>query len=62
MIPHFSDPEAPSLRGEAKLQRDAEFRAGQIGEITYLTSLRILGYALVDAKAEMNLIKLEKRR
>ena len=35
---------------------------GVIGDRTYLVSLQILGYAPNDAKTELGLLELEKRR
>lgn len=62
MNPHFSDPEARHLLDIRKQQRDAEWLRGVIGDRTYLVSLQILGYAPNDAKTELGLLELEKRR
>lgn len=58
MKPHFSESETHRILNARKLQRDAEWLRGQIGEPTYLVSLQILGYAPNDAKTELNHLKL----
>lgn len=62
MTPHFSDQEARQVLNERKIARDAEWLRGQIGEPTYLLSLRILGYLPDEARTELNLLKMERRR
>ena len=61
MRPHFSDSEARYILDCRKQARDAEWLKGQIGEATYLTSLRILGYCERDAKSELALLKMSQR-
>ena len=58
---HYSDPEARAELEQRKAQRDLEWLKGQIGDATYLTSLRILRYAERDAKSELNLLRMSKR-
>lgn len=62
MKPHFSDPEARTILNARKMQRDNEWLRGQIGDATYTTSLRILGYLPRDAETELNHLRMEKRR
>lgn len=57
---HYSDPESKALLEERKRLRDLEWLKGQIGEQTYLTSLKIYGYSEKDAKQEFRLLELEK--
>jgi hypothetical protein len=57
MNPHFSDQEARQILNERKMQRDAEWLRGVIGERTYLVSLQILGYAPRDAQTELNILR-----
>jgi len=57
-----SDPESKAFLEARKVARDLEWLAGQIGEPTYLRSLMIYGYSDNDAKTELNLLKLAKRR
>lgn len=40
----------------------AAFIAGQIGPITFLVSLQLIGLPPRDAEAEINLARMEKRR
>lgn len=56
MRPHFYDPEARQILQQRKMQRDNEWLKGQIGEPTYLLSLRILGYLPDEASTEFNLL------
>jgi len=60
MIPH-SDPERPALLDMQKLRMDQAWRKGAIGDVTYLRSLMIWGYAPRDANTELNLLKLEAK-
>ncbi len=62
MNPHFSDQEARQLLHERKMQRDAEWLRGVIGDATYKLSLQILGYLPNDAKTELNLLAMDGRR
>lgn len=62
MRPCWHDAEARHLLDIRKQQRDAEWLRGVIGDRTYLVSLQILGYAPNDAKTELGLLELEKRR
>jgi len=39
----------------------AAFIAGQIGPVTFLVSLQLLGLSPRDAEAEVNLARMEKR-
>jgi hypothetical protein len=40
----------------------AAFIAGQIGPVTFLVSLQLLGLSPRDAEAEVNLARMEKRQ
>lgn len=40
----------------------AAFLSGQIGPVTFLVSLQLLGLPSRDAEAEVNLARMEKRR
>lgn len=62
MNPHFSDQEARQILNERKMQRDAEWLRGVIGDATYKLSLQILGYSPNDAKTELNLLAMDGRR
>lgn len=58
MQPHFSDQEARQILNERKMQRDAEWLKGQIGDQTYITSLMILGYRpKKEAETELALLR-----
>lgn len=61
MNPHFSESEAHQILNARKLQRDAEWLRGQIGEPTYLVSLQILGYKpRSEAQTELALLRMSK--
>ena len=62
MNPHYSDQEARQILNERKMQRDAEWLRGVIGDDTYLLSLQILGYLPQDAKTELSLLSVDSRR
>ena len=62
MKPHYSDQEARQILNERKMQRDAEWLRGVIGDDTYLLSLQILGYLPQDAKTELSLLSVDSRR
>lgn len=47
---HFSEPEARALLAERALARQLEFLAGQIGEETFICSLRIYGMSREEAR------------
>ena len=57
-MPHFSDYEANGILTARTRARDGEFLRRQIGEETYLLSLRILGYLPDEATTELNLLKM----
>lgn len=57
----WHDPETRQLLNERKTQRDNEWLLGQIGEVTYLRSLMILGYLEKDARVELNLLRMKER-
>lgn len=40
----------------------AAFLSGQIGPVTFLVSLQLIGLSPSDAEAEVNLARMEKRR
>lgn len=56
------DPEHWQTLQFRKAQRDEEFRLGQIGAIAYLRSIMLLGYNEREARTELSLLKMEKRR
>lgn len=58
MIP-FSEPERPAMLDMQKLRLDQCWRKKEIGDLTYLRSLSIMGYVPRDAQTELNLLKLE---
>lgn len=59
MIP-FSDPERPKILDMQKLALDQCWRKGQVGDVTYLRTLFLIGYAPRDAQTELNLLRLEQ--
>jgi hypothetical protein len=60
MQPHFADPERPALLDMQKLRMDQCWRREEIGDVTYLRSLLIMGFAPRDAQTELNLLNLEQ--
>ena len=54
----YSDPEAKALLEERKRLRDIEWLKGQLGDETYVCSLKIYGYKEKDAKQELRLLQL----
>lgn len=60
MIP-FSEPERPAMLDWEKLQLDQHWRKGAIGNVTYLRTLFLIGYAPRDAQTELGLLKLEQQ-
>jgi hypothetical protein len=60
MRPHFSDQEARQILNERKMQRDAEWLRGVIGDATYKLSLQILGYSPNDAKTELCHLEMQQ--
>lgn len=61
MIPSRQDPERPALLDMHKLRLDQHWRKREIGDVTYLRSLFIMGYLPKDANVELNLLKMEQR-
>lgn len=61
MIPH-SDPERASLLADRAIRFDLLWRAGEIGDSTYLRSLMIDGLLPDEARSRLNCLKMEKRR
>jgi hypothetical protein len=60
MIPH-TEPERPAMLDWQKLQLDQQWRKGEVGSVTYLRTLFLIGYAPRDAQIELNLLRLEKQ-
>lgn len=60
MIPSRQDPERPALLDMHKLRMDQCWFKGEIGSITYLRSLFIMGYSPADANTELSLLKMHK--
>lgn len=60
MQPHFSDSEKPALLDMQKLRMDQCWRRGEVGDVTYLRTLFLQGYAPHDAQTELNLLRLEQ--
>jgi hypothetical protein len=61
MNPHFSDSEARTILNARKMQRDAEWLRGVIGDETYIASLMILGYKpKKEAETELNLLRMSR--
>jgi hypothetical protein len=56
----WHDPEARQMLDDRKRQRDNEWLRRQVGDATYLTGLRILGYLPRDAETELNLLRMEQ--
>lgn len=54
----YSDPETKSLLEERKRLRDLEWIKAQIGDDTYVASLKIYGYSEQDAKQELRHLQL----
>jgi hypothetical protein len=54
------DPEHWQTLQFRKEQRDNELRKGQIGEDTYILSIKFLGYTEREARTELSLLKMEK--
>jgi hypothetical protein len=61
MNPHPSDPERSQHLDMKKLRLEQAWRKGLIGDVTYLRSLMIDGWAPRDANTELGLLKLERR-
>lgn len=59
LISHH-DPEKPQMVDMAKLRMDQCWRRGEIGDLTFLRSLVIMGYSPADANVELNLLKMER--
>lgn len=59
-MPTVSEPRTERDAWTYKRCRDA-FIAKQIGETTFLVSLRLLGMPLCDAESEVNLAKMERK-
>lgn len=55
------DPDTRHILNARKTERDNEWCRRQVGDMTYLRSLMILGYSDNDARTELNLLKLLKR-
>lgn len=60
MIPH-SDPERQHILADRALRFDLLWRAGSIGDSTYLRSLMIDGLLPDEARTRLNLLKMDKR-
>lgn len=56
------DQERAQLLDLKKARMDRHWRRREIGDETYLLSLKIMGFAAVDAAAELNLLKLEMQK
>lgn len=61
MIPSRQDPECPALLDMQKLRLDQCWRKKEIGNLTYLRSLFIMGYSPTNANVELNMLRMEKR-
>ena len=61
MNPAPTDSEAPQLLDMAKLHIDQCWRRREIGDVTYLRSLFIMGYLPDEANTELNLLRMERR-
>ena len=59
LISHH-EPEKPQMLDMAKLRMDQCWRKGEIGDLTFLRSLFIMGYTPAEANTELNLLKLER--
>lgn len=59
LISHH-EPEKPQMVDMAKLRMDQEWRKKEIGDMTFLRSLIIMGYTPAEANVELNLLKLER--
>lgn len=59
LIPH-QEPERPQMLDMAKLRMDQCWRRKEIGEMTYLRSLFLMGFTPAEANVELNLLKLER--
>lgn len=57
---NWHDPDTRSILNARKVERDNEWLRGQIGEVTYLRSLMLLGYLEKDARVELNLLNMTK--
>lgn len=57
-----SDSEKPKLIDMEKLRMDQCWRKNEIGDMTYLRSLFIMGYLPKDANVELSLLKMEHRK
>ncbi len=58
----YHDSEVPSRLDMQKLRMDQCWRKREIGDLTYLRSLFIIGYLPDEANTELNLLKLERWR
>lgn len=58
---NWHDPEARRLLDDRKRERDNEWLHRQVGDATYLTGLRILGYLPRDAETELSLLRMERK-
>lgn len=56
----LSEPERPQMLDWQKLQLDQHWRKGAVGDVTYLRTLFLIGYAPRDAQTELNLLRLEQ--
>ena len=61
IMPTISEPLTEHLSWTYSRCR-AAFIAGQIGPVTFLVSLQLLGLSPRDAEAEVNLAKMERKR
>ncbi len=52
--------EARTILEARKRERDNEWLRNQLGEPTYLLSLRILGYSPADAETELSMLRMHK--
>jgi hypothetical protein len=59
LISHL-EPERPQMVDMEKLRMDQLWRKGQIGDLTFLRSLHIMGYTPAEAITELNLLKMER--
>jgi len=55
------DPEYRENLDWQKLRMDQAWRRGEIGDITFLRTLTLMGYAPRDAQTELNLLRMEKQ-
>jgi hypothetical protein len=56
------DPECMQQREVAEVLLAQNWREGLIGDATYLRSLMMIGYGDRDARTELSLLRMEKRR